>query len=150
MFRIQQGKFLSLEEKRTSIIQALNEALTSFKSEVSIVFDSSQQIRDYAQSAELFSLEVIYAPRGQTADEYIIELVQLSKNPKIKTVVTSDSGLARQCEHLGAKVLSTEDFIAFVLKKMKKKPSSKKEYKESPAEIERLLEIFEKKAKKKK
>lgn len=145
LFRLGEGKKKSLEQAREALIAALNEKLHVFRAPVSIVFDSSEQIRDFAQSAKLPNLDVLYAPKGLTADEYMIELVEQAKNPKNTTIVSSDGGLARQCQHLGAKTLSIDEFLHLLQKRNGKKPSVKPIYKETSHETERLLKIFEKK-----
>ena len=144
LFRLEGAKGASLEKKRDAFIHTLNQELASFKSHVSVVFDSAEQFHDYAQKTPLEHLEVLYAPKGKSADEYIIELVEISKNPKILTVVTSDNGLAGQCQQLGAKTKSIEEFLKVIVKKTRSKPAAKPDNTESPAEVERLLAAFEK------
>ena len=143
LFRIFE-KIDPLEQKRDQLIDILNEELKFPKGRCSLVFDSSEQIRDSPQCAFLENLEVIYTPRGLTADNYIIELVEHSRNPKAITVVTSDGGLGRQCRHLGSLVMTIEAFIGFILKKTKKSEDTKPSQASSDAEIERLRKIFEK------
>ncbi len=143
LFRIDGSKKSPLEERRESLIHVLNEKLTPFKGRVAIVFDSAEQMREFPQCAILSHLEVIYAPKGQTADTYIIELVEQRKSPRTITVVTSDSGLAHQCRHIGTEILSIDDFIAFVIKKNTKRSPVEPSYCESKKEIERLRKIFE-------
>lgn len=140
LFRLRSKKG-TLERQREHFIQTLNQALSFFQRPVQIVFDSSEQFHHYAQKAKLDHLEIIYAPKGKTADGYIIELIELCKNRKIVTVVTSDSGLTKQCQHLGATTESIEDFLKKLGKKKKQK--EKPNYTESEKEIERLLRIFE-------
>jgi len=128
------------------MIRILDEELFLTNLQASLIFDSSEQINDYAQSAKQKKIEVVYAPKGKTADEYIIELVEQNKSPKTLVVVTSDIDLQRQCQYLGAHHLSIEEFISFVIKKRKKgKPTGKPSYKESSQEMQRLIKIFEEK-----
>ena len=148
MFRIEGKKRKSLEQRRSSLVEILQIELETFKSPVSVVFDSSEQVRDYAQKAIIRKhLEILYAPRGQTADDYIIELVEQSKNPRLITVVSSDTGLTRQCLHLGSRALAIEDFIVYVIKKGKKKSTIKPPFKLTNPEKERFIKAFEKKTK---
>lgn len=146
LFRIHSSKGKSLEQRRESLIDLLSDELSGFKGQCAIVFDSAEQIRDFPESIRQKNLDVIYAPRGSTADEYIIEMVEQTKNPKSLAVVTSDKGLARQCGHIGSEVFSIEDFLILAAKKKKKKKSSSKpQYRESKQEFERLKKIFEEK-----
>lgn len=149
LFRLQGKAKTALERKRQSLIDLLNEELSSAHLHVSIIFDSSEQIKDYAQSFRLSHLEIIYAPRNQTADEYIVELIENKKNPKMYTVVTSDTALARECKQNGTYVLSIEEFSALIVtKKQKKQKSSlKSSHKEVPSQMKRLLQIFEERLK---
>lgn len=79
-----------------------------------------------------------------TADAYIIELTDSSSNPKALTIVTSDSGLARQCSSLGAHVVTIETFMAFISKKTTPFQEEKSDLHLSDKELERLRKIFEK------
>lgn len=142
LFRICQ-KGDPLEKRRDRLIDLLNEELGFLKGRCSLVFDSSEQIRDCPQCAFLENLEVIFTPRGLNADKYILEMVEYSSNPKALTVVTSDNDLGRQCRHLGSLVMTIEAFIAFILKKTRKKGESKPTQVNTKAEIERLRRIFE-------
>ena len=145
LFRIEGLKKGSLEKKREHFIDILDQELACFKSTVFIVFDSAQQMSHFAQCAHREHLDILYAPKGQSADEYILELVEISRSPKTLTVVTSDTGLARQCQHMGARTISIEDFIALIVKKVKKSICKPPCYRETPSEIERLLKAFERK-----
>lgn len=143
MFRLSSQKKTSLEATRNALIEQLNEELSVIKTSVTVVFDSSEQHKHYAQKAILAHLNVVYAPKGLTADEYIIELVENAKSAKTLTIVTSDSGLARQCQHLGTTTTSVDDFLTLITKKNKPKGASKPPYKEHPQQMERLRKIFE-------
>ena len=142
LFRIFE-KIDPLEKKRDQLINILNEELKFLKGRCSLVFDSSEQIRDCPQCAFLDNLEVVYTPKGLTADHYIIELVEHSRIPKALTVVTSDTDLGRQCRRLGSHVMTIEAFIAFVIKKTARTRDPKPSISPSKAEIERLRKIFE-------
>jgi predicted RNA-binding protein with PIN domain len=147
LFRLEKKKGLSLEKRRERFIETLNQKLSSFKGKIKIVFDSAEQLREVPQLAKLAHLEVIYTPRGSSADAYLIELVDQCKNPKVITVVTSDTGLATQCQHLGAKTLSVEGFLALIEKRQKREIFEEKPGPATQKEVERLTKIFEKKFK---
>lgn len=143
LFRLESTKEKSLEKRRESLVCLLNEQLATFKGGAAVIFDSAEQIREFAQCAKLEHLEVLYAPKGLCADKYIIELAEQSKSPRTLTIVTSDSGLARQCQHIGTNTLSIEEFSLLIMRRNQKKPKSKPSYCDSTAEIERLRKIFE-------
>lgn len=125
----------SLKALREEAIAFLRPKFTSKKISGTIVFDGME--REH-QSGD--RLNVAYAPKGQSADSYILELIEGAKNPKDITVVTNDRGLARQAGHMGAKVLSTLEFLKFL---MRSKSREAKEPKESSTQMERLIKIFE-------
>lgn len=133
----------SLEKKRQNLLEQFNDELISLRLNVSIVFDGSDSIRSYAQRGKFDSLEVVYTTDQQTADEYIIEVIQHAKHPATYIVVTADRGLERICSRLGAKTQSIEDFLAFVQKKQKKVEKTKTPLKITSSEMKRLLKIFE-------
>ena len=143
MFRVQSDKKSSLEKRRETLIELLNTELSFIKTHVSVVFDSSEQVREFAQKANHPSLDVIYAPKGLSADDYIFELVEQRSNAKTLTVVTSDNELAKRCQHLGAHAQTIEAFLAYVTKKRTPKEVDKPRYTQHPQELERLRKIFE-------
>ena len=147
LFQIYKKKQASLEEKRKSLLEALSQEISLTSLDVTIVFDSSEEFHEYAQKITRANLEVVYAPRDQTADDYIIEILELTKNPKTQTVITEDSNLKKRSTQIGANILSIKKFISLILEK-KRKTTSKTLYKESSSQIERLLKIFEEKLEK--
>lgn len=143
LFRILSLKKKSLEKSRESLIEILSAELKDLKGDISLIFDSAQQILDVPQTTILEHLQIVYAPKGLSADQYILELVEQCCNPKTIKVVTSDGDLARQCRYLRAPTLTIEEFIIFILKKKKKKVETKPSYSPPKWELERLLKIFE-------
>lgn len=109
-----------------------------------LIFDGSHKTDEQSGKVYKSPLEITYTPKGQTADCYILEMISHQKNKKSITLITNDSGLKRQARSYGVKVISCEDFIVF-LEKKKKPTNSVKEAKDSPHQIQRLLQIFEKK-----
>lgn len=88
-------------------------------------------------------MEVAFAPQGQTADQYIIEQIELAKNKKTIVVVTNDRNLKNHVSFVGAETMSIHAFLQWLMKRKAKKKSKKLVIKESPAQIERLVKIFE-------
>lgn len=105
-----------------------------------LIFDGSHRREEISGRAYRSPLEIVYTPKGQNADSYILEQIELAKNPKDITLVTNDAGLKRQARSLGSRVKSNEDFIIFLNKSRLKK---EKQIQETPKNIERLLKIFE-------
>lgn len=118
---------------------------------ITVVFDSSDPTRDHSSKGNFKSLEIVFTPKKQTADEYIIEALDYSRNPRNVTVVTLDRELADKCMLRGAAVLSMKEFFTLFTKKKSKKSSEKNQeqafkklMKESPSQVTRLLTLFEK------
>ena len=110
-----------------------------------LVFDGKHSKEEESGLSYPSPLIVAYAPKGQSADAYIVEQIQLAHNAKQVTVVTNDKGLSRHAKSYGAKVQSNYEFICWLEKNKSK--TSRPEPKESKQNFDRLLEIFEKRFK---
>ncbi|EKE08046.1 MAG: hypothetical protein ACD_17C00375G0002 [uncultured bacterium] len=130
----------SLQALRQEIIAYLQKEFAKKKIKGTLVFDGAHRRDEESGLSYPNPLTVAYAPKGQSADEYIVERLELSKNRKIITVITNDRGLALHAKSLGAKVQANSSFICW----LKKKKSSKtiKEPQDSPQNIDRLENIF--------
>ena len=135
----------SLQTLRVKIIAALQKRFTVKKISGMLVFDGAHRRDEESGLTYSSPLIIAYAPKGQTADEYIVQQIQLAKNSKLITVITNDKGLARHAKSAGANVQGNDEFIEWLHKKKKK--TSKQEPKETQANIDRLLKIFEERMK---
>ncbi len=135
----------SLQTLRVKIIAALQKRFTVKKISGMLVFDGAHRRDEESGLTYSSPLIIAYAPKGQTADEYIVQQIQLAKNSKLITVITNDKGLARHAKSAGANVQGNDEFIEWLHKKKKK--TSKQEPKETQANIDRLLKIFEERLK---
>jgi predicted RNA-binding protein with PIN domain len=140
LFRVTEGK-KSLQQKREAILELLGHQITDLNLHLTVVFDSKQ----HHTRGHLADLEIVYAAENQSADAYIIQEIERSSDPGQETVVTSDRELAQSCKLLGARTQSIDAFLASLLKKRKKKKRpTAHPFRDSDAQIARLLEIFEK------
>lgn len=144
LFRVSKKK-LPLEQKRDLILITLNEELEKLRLNTTIVFDSSDKLRDHSSRGHLDALEIVYTTKNESADDYIFKAIEHASHPQNETVVTSDRELAGKCKQLRAKILSIDQFLAFIKKKkeQKRRLSPVKAFRDSEKEIERLLKIFE-------
>jgi predicted RNA-binding protein with PIN domain len=137
-----------LEIQRNLVIEFINENAKYINGKIYIIFDAHKNINDISTKRYFNNLTIIYTPQDQTADEYIIERLNLSKNPSNKTVITSDKPLRLDCIGLKTNVKSIDEFIDFLDHK-KKKVKEKKLFdfeencEDTKHEIDRLLKIFE-------
>lgn len=125
---------------RQRLIRTLRKQFAKKKISATLVFDGAHRRDEESGLSYPTPLTVAYAPKGQSADEYIVERIALASNPKEMTVVTNDRGLARHAKAAGAKVQPNQDFIAWLKKGTKK---DRPEPKESEQNMKRLLKIFE-------
>lgn len=130
----------SLKSQREELVSYLQKKFAKRKLSGTLVFDGSHRQEEESGLSYPSPLIVAFAPKGQSADEYIIERIQISLTPKQTMVVTNDRGLSRHARSYGAKVLKAEDFFCRLRKKEK---TQAKEPVESKTNFDRLLHIFE-------
>lgn len=141
LFSILESK-ASFETQRQDLIFHLQKEFKKLGLKGILVFDGSHLRSEESGLSYKSPLEIVYTPKDQTADSYIVEKLSLMKNPKLMTVVTNDKGLHRHARSYQANVLSTFAFFQF-LEKKQTKTKVEKLRKETPYNIERLLKIFE-------
>lgn len=138
-------EILPLEEKREEFLTLFDQVVVELKLNVLIIFDSHyENSAHFASKRKLSHLEVSFSPKNLSADDYILELLEW--NAKQTTLVSSDRQLSKRGSFLGAKTMSIEAFVGFIIKKQKSvTPKGKQERRESKGDFERLLKEFEKK-----
>jgi predicted RNA-binding protein with PIN domain len=134
----------SLSTQRQKIIHFFRRRFALFKIEGMLVFDGRVRRGEESGRAYSRSLEVIYTPKGQSADHYIISCIEISEKPRQITVVTNDRGLIANAKSLGTKAIGNEEFIQWLLNRKKKPVAVKPEIADTKQNIQRLLAIFEK------
>lgn len=147
LFRTQKGRG-SLEKRRQLMIQELNACACLWNLYITLVFDGAEAGNTHFTRSHYDALELIYTPKNQTADQYMIHAVSESAGPEKITIVTNDRDLAQHCRLFGAKKMGIDEFLSLLVKKkMKKKTkaSAPRNFYTSTSEFERLLRIFEKK-----
>lgn len=80
------------------------------KLKIRFVFDAYNQKRGLHRRAYQ-GVEVIFSAEGQTADEYIQEVLLFPKRQMNITVVSNDKQLVKKCRQKGASTCSFEDFF---------------------------------------
>jgi predicted RNA-binding protein with PIN domain len=85
-------------------------------------------------------VEVVFAPSGHRADEVIRQRLRKLRDPRGWLVVSSDREIQRAAREVGARVVSSEEFVAA----MRTSPPSQEE--RSPTlsedEIQEWLDLF--------
>lgn len=147
LFRYGHKKRSSLEENRKALIQDINTAAQALNLDITLVFDGKGDHLPYALRSHIDALTIVYTPSHQTADEYILQEVEMSNHPSTITVVSNDTELACKSALHGAQALSLKAFIHRIEKKQlqkKQRHAVTIEPQDSAQHIARLLALFEK------
>ncbi len=145
LFRLQ-SSVKNLKTDRTHFLLMIDKICEKRNLSTQIIFDSSEALsQDYPSKAQLSYIQLTFSPKNKTADDYILEIIQVSKARYKLTVVTSDILLARQVEGLGSKWLTIENFMLkfFPDKADSSLKEEAKPDKETDRDFTRLLAIFE-------
>lgn len=102
-----------LQAERELLLEDLNKKVTLLNLNVSIVFDATFQSGGRSRS-HLDVLEILYTGEGETADEFILDMLSHTSTPHRKVIVTSDKILASHARHFSAKVESIEYFVQWL------------------------------------
>jgi predicted RNA-binding protein with PIN domain len=132
----------SFEDKRRSLIFSINEQIKTLSLTATLVFDASDPLQPLDRRTHYDSLEIIYTPFQKSADDVILEAVEISSQPSNLCVVSSDKPLCAKARALGASTLSLSEFLFFLSKRGKRKKIERCDFQDSPQEIARLLKIF--------
>jgi predicted RNA-binding protein with PIN domain len=127
--------------QRQEIITYLQKQFDAHHLSGMLVFDGSHRNDEESGRGYQSPLEVVFTPKGQNADSFILEKVSLTQNRKDVRVVTSDAGLTRQARSLGAHVMKNHSFLSY-LEQKKKRPPEKKMF-DNHQNRNRLQKIFE-------
>ncbi|NGX56711.1 MAG: hypothetical protein K1060chlam5_00955 [Candidatus Anoxychlamydiales bacterium] len=139
-----------LEVQRNLVIDFIKENSTFLNGKIYLIFDGHKNVNVIPSRKYLNNITIIYTPKNQTADEYIIEKLSFLSETANITVVTSDRSLKMNCVNLNAQTKSIDEFLEFLDKKKKtfKKNETfnfEENVEDTKEEIERLLKIFEEK-----
>ncbi len=142
-FSKKQGK---LEQKRQHLIEEINREALLLKLQITLVFDGAAVPPSLATRGHFDAVEIVYTPKNQTADQYILQEVMQAPHPARLTVVSNDRELTGRCNLHKAHIKTLDAFLFFLMKKKKKKRREAKpprEFQISDGELKRLLKIFE-------
>jgi len=138
----------SIESKRQKLVKWIQDEFKNLNLLGMIIFDGSHRSDEESGLSYPSPMEVAYTPKGQSADENILQRVEARSNRKNVIVVTDDRGLKNQARALGAEIMGNSDFIQWISKRERKKNIDKFQHKDSPHQIKRLTKIFEERLKK--
>jgi len=138
---------LPLIRQRQQVVRFLQKRFAAMNLDGILVFDGKVRRGEESGRSYPSPLEVVYTPKDQSADAFIIERIEAAQNPRQTTVVTNDKGLTANARSHGAKTIANAPFIEWLLSKKKKPGAAKPEIADTKEHIDRLLKIFEKKLK---
>lgn len=143
LFQIEE-KIDPLQESREEVISFLLTSVAANCKTVTVVFDSGKGAEDFFPTRySLSNLEVIYSPKNLCADKYILEMLQISTNPKRITVISSDNFLCKRGKELGAKALPIDAFLEMIFQRKRKREATfSKPNVDSEKNLDRLHKIF--------
>ncbi|MBN2479749.1 MAG: NYN domain-containing protein [Parachlamydiales bacterium] len=137
-----------LEIQRNLVIDFLKESCLHLDLNIEVVFDGHKSESPMPNRDYFDHLDVIYTPKNQTADDYILEQIFLSKTPSKITVISSDKHLTKTAKSMNSSAMSLTGFLNW-LKNQEKKALQKKvfdeEFSDTSKNIKRLKKIFEEK-----
>ncbi len=144
LFTLQESN-ASLKLRREQVVEFFQRKFKLCHFTGILVFDG--KIRRDEESGRNYQspLEIRYTPQGESADAYIVHLLERDPCPRQTTVVTNDRGLIAHVRSLGAEIMSPSKLVQRLVRK--KTDAFPKELSDSPKNIERLNEIFEKRLK---
>jgi uncharacterized protein len=119
--------------------QLLDFLITIFGSDgpcITVVFDAKQSPPGIARQQEYQGLHIDFAPKAQSADDRIEDLIEASAEPHALVVISNDARLQAAAERRGASPWTHEALLDFLEEKGKPAPRAN-------AEPERLCEVNE-------
>lgn len=134
-----------LRSLRKKLVSLLQNAFETQNLSGLLIFDGTFGEQKESSREYNSSLISIYTQKGQTADQYILEVLQGAKIPQEYTVVSNDKHLLKQARELGSKTKENRSFLKSLTSK--KSSEKAKEVKETPQNIKRLKKIFEQRLK---
>jgi predicted RNA-binding protein with PIN domain len=145
LFRLSESK-KNLETARKNIISSIQIEFAALVLEGTIVFDGAHRRGEESGLSYRSPLVIAYSPSGETADQAILERLEIARTPADITVVSNDRKLIAEAKRLHAKTLSLNAFLSHLEKKHAKSKQHEEDrpaYRESKKELDRLLKIFE-------
>ena len=133
----------SLEIRRTHLVGWIQQVFQQINQCGIIVFDGAHRRDEEYGLSYVSPMEIVYTPKGQTADQYIVEYAELINNKKSITVVTNDQSLKRHVSAVGVKTMGNQAFLHWIVKKRSQKKGKKTVIRETSYQVVRLLKIFE-------
>lgn len=109
----------NLSFDREQCLQEFYETIKPFSISVVIVFDAYKQVGAFSR-VDYHDIEIVYTAFNQKADDFIVEAVQLSKEPHQTVVVTNDRELSRNVVLAKGRAIKLAQFFSLLKSPPKK------------------------------
>ena len=141
--RVAEGE---LESARRRLLDFLLAAFDINTDHVTIVFDAQHGPRGVARLQEYHGLHLDFAPKTQTADDRIEDLLEASSDPRQLVVISNDRRIQEAARHHHAQSWSHDVLLDFLDQRRAAKPEPAREADDKPPrtaeETERWLREF--------
>jgi predicted RNA-binding protein with PIN domain len=99
----------TLEQSRLALLEFLAARLPApLRKKTTVVFDAAAAPPGLPSQVEHAEIAVRFAPRKQTADDLIADIISQETDPRHLTVVSSDHAVQRSARQRGAKFVDSE------------------------------------------
>lgn len=119
--------------QRENFIRSMNAKIEFLRLDVLVVFDSHLVTGEGSRS-HYRHLEIIYTPKGVTADDFIVDYLKRIRQTSKEIVVTNDKELSLRARHLFARTQNVDEFLNL----LQRQYSNKRQTKRKPEIIESI------------
>jgi predicted RNA-binding protein with PIN domain len=135
-----------LEESRRKLLVFLTEKFADDAPRVTVVFDAKLAPRGLPRQQEFHGMHVHFAPKNQSADDWIETLIDEETQPRALVVISNDMRLQNAAKHRGARAWSHESLLDYLEKRAKPTTAATADEKSndlSPEEKQHWMKEFE-------
>jgi predicted RNA-binding protein with PIN domain len=135
-----------LEDSRGKLLAFLAWAFGTEAARVRVVFDAKHAPRGVPKQQRRHGLHIHFAPKNQSADDWIEKMIEEESQPRSLVVISNDMRLQSAARHRGARAWSHEALLDFLEKRVKATaaPADDERVGElAPEESKRWLKEFE-------
>lgn len=136
------GLSLADPDDEAELVRRIHQYCRRHRRRATVVFDSGV-VGGRSGALSTPEVEVVFAPAGRRADDVIRERLRKARDPAGWLVVSSDREIQRMARQAGARVISSEEFVA----DMQASPytaQEKQTLRMSEDEIQEWLDLFRK------
>ncbi len=134
------GLSLADPDDEAELVRRIRQYCRRQRGRATVVFDAGV-VGGRSGALSTPEVEVVFAPSGRRADDVIRERLGRTRDPAGWTVVSSDREIQRMARQAGARVVSSEEFVA-QMRASSPAPQEKQTPRMSEDEIQEWLDLF--------